>query len=160
MLIGIPGSGKSTYLRTLSNPNIVIVCPDDIRAQLTGDISDQSRNGDVWSIAEDMIIRNLRRGRYVILDATNVGTVNRTNMLRKVKYSAGRGGLRTYATVFPCDPSVSKERIAKDILNGVHRSNVPPYVVDKMYQQYLETMETIRDEGFDKVFFRGAHEVR
>ena len=152
MLIGIPGSGKSTYLRSLNNHNIMVVCPDDIRVELTGDISDQSRNKDVWVFAEKMILDGLENGRYVILDATNVGTGNRTRLLNRVKSFAGNG-LKTYATVFECDPDVSKYRIEKDILNGVPRSNVPPEVVDRMYQQYLETLETIRGEGFDEVFF-------
>ena len=151
MLIGIPGSGKSTYLRQVNNPNIVIVCPDDIRRDLTGDISNQSRNRDVWQITEKRIVNNLRKGKYVILDATNVDTRNRTNMIFMIK--ANIGGLKTYATVFDSNPDISKARIAKDIKNGVDRANVPPEIVDRMYAQYLKTIKTIKNEGFDEVFF-------
>lgn len=152
MLIGIPGSGKSTYLRTIANPNVIVVCPDNIRKELTGNISDQSRNRDVWSLTDKRIVKNLHDGKYVILDATNVGTRNRVSMLNRLKSIIG-GGLKTYATVFEGNPDLSKSRIAKDIKNGVDRSNVPPEIVDRMYEQYLETIKVIENEGFDDVFF-------
>jgi predicted kinase len=152
MLIGIPGSGKSTYLKTIDSPNVVVVCPDNIRRELTGNISDQSRNRDVWALTDKRIIKNLFDGKYVILDATNVGTRNRVNMLNKMKNIIGNG-LKTYATVFDGNPEISKIRIANDIKNGVDRSNVPPEIIDRMYDQYLETVEVIKSEGFDDVFF-------
>ena len=154
MLVGIPGCGKSTYLRKVSSPNVLIVCPDDIRRELTGNISDQSRNGDVWMTAEERIYNGLSDGRYVILDATNVGTRNRVGLLNKVK--GMKPGISCYATVFDCNPDVSKERIGRDIENGVDRSNVPGFVIDRMYSQYLETLEVIKGEGFDSVFYYGS----
>jgi predicted kinase len=152
MLVGIPGCGKSTYLRSVDNGNIVIVCPDDIRRELTGDISDQSRNSEVWSEAEHRIIDGLNSGSYVILDATNVNTRMRVSLLGRIKGKCI--DVPCYATVFDCNPDVSKERISRDIANGVDRSNVPPEVIDRMYGGYLETLEKIKDEGFDDVFFK------
>jgi predicted kinase len=152
MLVGIPGCGKSTYLRSVDNDNVIIVCPDDIRRELTGDISDQSRNGDVWSEAEERITDGLKSGAYVILDATNVNTRMRVALLGRIKGKCV--GVPCYATVFDCNPEISKERISRDIANGVDRSNVPSEVIDRMYGSYLETLEKIKDEGFDDVFFK------
>lgn len=151
MLVGIPGCGKSTYLRKVDSSNVLIVCPDDIRRELTGDISDQSKNGEVWCVVDERIGEGLSQGKYVILDATNVGTRNRVNMLNKIK--GDYPSIKCYATVFDCNPEVSKDRIGKDIANGVDRSNVPSWVIDRMYSQYLETLEVIKSEGFDKVFY-------
>ena len=152
MLIGIPGCGKSTYLKTLNNRNIVVIAPDNIRKELTGDISDQSKNTEVWQIAEDMIIQNIFKGKYAILDATNVNIKYRQLILNAIKNIVGNG-IKTYATVFNCNPSVSKQRISKDIKRGIDRANVPDEIIDIMYDQYLDTLKVIRNEGFDKVFF-------
>jgi hypothetical protein len=70
MLVGIPGCGKSTYLRKVNSPNVLIVCPDDIRRELTGDISDQSRNGDVWVAAEERIKSGLSPLNFLIISTS------------------------------------------------------------------------------------------
>ena len=150
MLIGIPGSGKSTYLKSLPSDNVRIVCPDDIRRELTGNISDQSKNGEVWDKAKQDILNNISQGFYTILDATNVNTKARRNMLSLIK--SNFPDINTYATLFDADPEVSKQRIKKDIDNKVDRSNVPDEVIDRMYQQYLDTLNNINSEGFTKIF--------
>lgn len=154
MLVGIPGCGKSTYLRKVSSPNVLIVCPDDIRREKFGDVNRQDCNKDVWVAAEERIKSGLASGRYVILDATNVRTNNRVELLNSIK--GNNPGVPCYATVFDCNPDVSKERIGRDIENGVDRANVPASVIDSMYSQYLETLEVIKDEGFDGVFYYGG----
>ena len=152
MLIGIPGCGKSTYIRQIDNNNVVVVSPDNIRKELTGNISDQSKNADVFEIAEKRIIKNIFDGKYVILDATNVNTKYRKLLIDKIKSIVGNG-VNIYATVFDCDPDVSKQRISKDIQNGVDRANVPNNIIDIMYSQYLDTINSIGTEAFDNVFF-------
>lgn len=150
MLIGIPGSGKSTYLKSIPKNNVSIICPDDIRRELTGDISDQSKNGEVWDKAKQDILNNISQGFYTILDATNVNTKARRNMLSLIRSKFP--DINTYATLFDADPEISKQRIKKDITNKVDRSNVPDEVIDRMYQQYLETVNNINSEGFTKIF--------
>jgi predicted kinase len=152
MLVGIPGCGKSTYLKRFKNKKgIVIVCPDDIRRELFNDVNHQADGDRVWGTAHTRIYEALEQGSYVILDATNVGTRNRVRLLNNVK--SMYPGVPCYATVFDCNPEVSKQRIARDIENHVDRSDVPADVIDRMYKNYLETLEVIKDEGFDGVFF-------
>jgi predicted kinase len=150
MLIGIPGSGKSTYLKSIPKDNVSIVCPDDIRRELTGNISDQSKNGEVWDKAKQNILNNISQGLHTILDATNVNTKARRNMLSLIRSKFP--DINTYARLFDADPEISKQRIKKDITNKVDRSNVPDEVIDRMYQQYLETVNNINSEGFTKIF--------
>lgn len=76
VLVGIPGSGKSTWAATEApHRNAVIVSRDAIRAMLTG--SDKKMAGDaefeelVTQIENESVALAIRRGRNVILDATN-----------------------------------------------------------------------------------------
>ena len=70
VMIGISGSGKSTYangLRTsLKLENKLptqLVETDAIRGELTNDPSDQTRNGEVFSIAKQRTIKFLKKLR-------------------------------------------------------------------------------------------------
>lgn len=152
MLIGIPGCGKSTYLKTLNNSNISIVSPDEIRRELTGNISDQSKDGDVWAEVEKRINELLSQGKYVILDATNVSTEYRTPLLNKIKNN--NNNINSYATLFDIDPEESKKRIKKDIEDGIDRSNVPDHIIDMMFELYQETLKILPSEWFTAIYDR------
>ena len=47
-MIGIQGSGKSTYIKKHFKPEIV-VSPDDLRRQYTGDVTNFTQEGKVWA---------------------------------------------------------------------------------------------------------------
>jgi predicted kinase len=71
VLCGIPGSGKTTW-RLTNRPDDLVVCPDDIREELTGDPRRQERNGQVFALARARVDAALARGQDVVVDATNV----------------------------------------------------------------------------------------
>lgn len=144
-LIGIAGSGKSTWLKGQDLTGYVIVSPDEIRRELTGNISDQTVNGKVWAIAKERTIKYLNSGTSVILDATNVNTKNRKEFVK------GLPTCNIKAKIFPADAEESFRRISADISKGVDRSNVPKFAVEKMYQQYLHTMSVIDQEGYEVI---------
>lgn len=92
LLIGIPGSGKSTYATAWSrnNPNRFVVSTDAIRANLFGDASIQGS----WQLVEREVDRQFRRwGRQrggvvtpltlpsVMYDATNTQRDQRQRMI-------------------------------------------------------------------------------
>lgn len=146
MLIGIPGSGKSTWLKNNSNDSI-IVCPDQIRKELTKNISDQSKNNEVWKIAKERIIEEIKDSQNVILDATNVNTQLRRKFMEDIT------DCNKIAVLFRVTPEVAAERIQKDIENSVDRSKVPEDVVYRMYGEYLYTEKVIKEENFDKIIY-------
>ena len=71
MLAGLPGSGKSTYAEELvRKEGFVVHSSDKIREEL-GDVNDQSKNEQVFTILHKRIKEDLRSGKNVIYDATN-----------------------------------------------------------------------------------------
>ena len=146
ILIGLPGSGKSTWISKYNKNNkYIVVSPDDIRRELTGDVNDQQQNNKVWEIAKENTINSLKKGKSVILDATN------TNIEYRKMFMGGLPPARLMAKVFEVDPEVSKERISKDIGDGKDRANVPPDIIDKMYDELNKSKDKLEDEGFEVI---------
>ena len=146
MTVGISGSGKSFWLKDYQNDDsTIIVCPDNIREELTGNISDQTQNGKVWSIAKQRVIDGLNAGKTVILDATNVDGKSRRNFV------AGLPPSILKAKIFNVDPKEAKRRIKKALENGENRSTVPENIVDKMHEKFVSqsTPEKLKEEGFE-----------
>ncbi len=85
MMIGLPGSGKSTIAtRILQRENAIIVSTDSIRKELFGNEEEQSNNEKVFSVAEERIKENIR-SRNVIFDATNINYKKRMELLKRIK---------------------------------------------------------------------------
>lgn len=69
--IGIPGSGKTTFLTQYAKDyGYAYISPDDIREELTGDRLHQARNAEVWQLAEARMRDCFREGESVVFDAT------------------------------------------------------------------------------------------
>ena len=51
MMVGLPGSGKSTYAEKLSKERSAIICSSDkVREDLYGDENSQSNNDEVFKL--------------------------------------------------------------------------------------------------------------
>lgn len=71
--VGIPGCGKTTFLESQSEDEAwSIVSTDRMREELTGDMSDQSRNDEVFDALYTKIRTHLSAGWPVAVDATNL----------------------------------------------------------------------------------------
>jgi len=158
MLIGIPGSGKSSWLAGLEvkcqddghyvlvdGVPYTIVCPDAIRQSFTDDVSDQSQNILVWQEAKNRTTCRLERGRNIILDATNVNTTRRREFLQ------GLPPCRKMAKMFIVNPEEAYQRIKKDLDENKQRSKVPEEIVYRMYGEFQYTLKVIVSEGFELI---------
>lgn len=144
VMVGISGSGKSRYLKNV-DPKY-IVSPDDIRRELTGDISDQSMNYEVWPTTKARMLVALRRYGKVYLDATNV------NKWLRVEFMSDFNGAQKIAVVFDSDVETSLERVNKDVENGVDRSAVPEGIIRKQYKLFKKGEASLKSE-FNKVIY-------
>lgn len=145
MLIGIPGCGKSSWLNSQRLDEFEIICPDQIRKESYGDISDQANNIAVWDAALKRTCYNLSRGHSVVLDATNVNTRYRREFVSQLPQC------KLKAKIFQDDPQTCYERISKDLQAGRDRSAVPEETVYRMYGELLYTIKVIQSEGFEIV---------
>ncbi len=81
LLCGSSGAGKTTWIaHNASNENIISL--DDIREEMTGERSNQSKNGQVLQKVQEMIKQNLREKNSVLIDATSLRKDFRQRILR------------------------------------------------------------------------------
>jgi predicted kinase len=143
--VGISGSGKSTYIRKNFRPEVVIN-PDSIRKELTGNIADHSKDPYMWSqVVPQRLNAAMDKYGEAVLDATNVKSSERASILKLFGPD-----VKKVAIVFYVDPEVTKARIKKDIEMGVDRSPVPDYAVDRQQQRFLNGIQNIESQ-FDEV---------
>lgn len=90
MMVGIPGSGKSTVAKYLSeSKNAVIFSSDEYRERVFGDVNDQSHNSEVFEILHKDMIESLSAGKNCIFDATNVHRKYRMQLIDEIKSIKG-----------------------------------------------------------------------
>lgn len=139
IMVGVSGSGKSTYATALVGPlNAVKIETDMIRYELTGNESDQSQNGRVFGIANQRIRDNLSLGNNVIFDATNLSVRDRKEYIKIAKDF----GAEIRAYVVQPELAVSKAR------NALRERKVPDDVIDRQHNKFV--FPTVA-EGFDSV---------
>lgn len=147
--IGISGSGKSTLYKKFYS-NYELVCPDQIRLELTGDISDQTKNGQVFKIVDQMVDDCIKNDRSFFYDATNVNSKYRKEFVKKVKKFTN---VEVIYVFLESNIEKSYKRIQNDLTNGIVRSNVPEDVLKRQYNMYMESVKSDwKSEGADRAF--------
>ena len=149
--IGISGCGKTTFGNSLKkeNSNLEIICPDDIRKELTGDISDQSQNEKVWNICYSRIIHNLQDGKDVYLSATNLSKGGLKHLFKLAEKASAEIEIEAFED--SRDWELCYSRVKKDIDSGVDRSNslvnitvddVEVPLIKQMSDRYITLMDS------------------
>lgn len=149
--VGISGSGKSTWSREFikNNKNSIIICPDDIREELTGDINNQSYNYKVFKLAysrlEDFVKNN--KYDYVIFDSTCCNRKTLTEIIAICNSSRNEEDIdfKIRIKIFKSDPEVSKSRVKFDLDSGVNRSRVPDEIIDKQFSNFIRVKDAINE---------------
>ena len=147
--IGISGSGKS-YIYNRDYKDCVQVSPDLIREELTGSISDQSKNKEVFKLAFERVDEYLNKGQDVFFDATNVNKTQRKNFTDRYIGS----DVNVIYVVLPADVDLSWKRIRKDIRENKNRSDVPYFALVRQKEQYDKSIELgFDDENVSEVIY-------
>lgn len=147
--IGISGSGKS-YIYNKDYKDCVQVSPDLIREELTGDISNQTKNKEVFKLAFDRVDEYLNKGQDVFFDATNVNKSQRKNFTDKYIGT----DVEVIYVILPADIDLSWKRIRKDIREGKNRSDVPYFALVRQKEQYDKSLELgFDDENVNEILY-------
>lgn len=116
----------------------VLVSPDLIRKELTGNISDQKCNNKVFQEVDRRVDELVSENRSFFYDATNVNPVFRKEFTERFR---GKDVKIVYV-VMPSDMNESYMRIKTDIKNKVERSKVPYEVLIRQKGFYNQSVKS------------------
>ena len=139
MMVGIPGSGKSTYAKQVARAyNATVFSSDSYRMLVLGDETDQSNNQKVFDrLYKDMAF-HLENVGNAVFDATNISVKTRAkafNALGAIKYRKVAICCST-----PIDECISRD---KDRNRSVGESVILKFVKQFEYPQFFEGFENI-----------------
>lgn len=85
MMVGLPGSGKTSWAEErVKRNNFIRHSSDDIREEM-GDVNDQTKNTEVFEELHRRVITSLKEGKNTIMDATNLSRKRRISFLKQLK---------------------------------------------------------------------------
>lgn len=148
MLIGISGSGKSTFAERnfpLFGKSAFYVSTDAIRRTLLGGEEHQERGAEVFRFAYDSIRRWLKAGSNVIFDATSTTAKSRAKLMHEVSDIPCRK-----VAVFMNTPIITAK-----MRNAERKRQVPREVIDRQQAQLLADAQQI-PEIFDEIIIVGG----
>jgi predicted kinase len=138
VLVGVSGSGKSTFARRFPAP--WRVCLDDFREMATNDAADQTATPTAAQIQAALLDARLPRGLTTIVDATNVLPHVRAGLLARARYYRRPA----VAVLFDVPLSTCLAR------NASRPRQVPADVLHAQHKE-LPTAAQLRGEGFDDI---------
>ena len=135
MMVGCPGSGKSTFAKTMieNNENMIIVSRDEIRYSIVKEDEPYfAREDDVIAEYYYTIAKNLDEGKTVIADATQLNPKGRKKVVDNVKFLTKEPfTVETILFNVPIETCIKRN----DYRSG--RRRVPHSVIRRMHTQMV-----------------------
>lgn len=150
LLVGISGSGKSTFAARQFLPTQVL-SSDALRAMVADDPNDQSATEAAFELLHTAASLRLARGRLTVVDATNVERWARARLVGLAR----RFSRPTAAIVLDLPVEVA---LARNLVRGDRR--LPPAAIRRQSRWLAESLATLPEEGFAPVWvLRSAEEA-
>ena len=143
--IGTSGSGKSTFIKSLPQENLVVISPDDMRVEFTGDINNKSKDKEIYIEAANRAIKAVKEGKQVVFDTTNLTKEKRKPFIEAIKKALPNVNIQY--KLMPLDAELAKQRIKAQIARGENRANVSDETIDRHAESYKQMLEDIKSEG-------------
>lgn len=135
LLVGIPGSGKSTVCAQLVAQGYVVVSTDAARAVIGGDASVQHPWPQVWAVCVDMATKAVAAGLPIAYDATNILPEH-----RKAAMGLAGGVWEAWVLTTSLDEALRR--------NAARDRVVPEHVIRSMAERLVEPTT---EEGFEVI---------
>lgn len=149
LLIGISGSGKSTFAAQHFAPTQVL-SSDQFRAMISDDETSQSCSQHAFAAMEFLADKRLEWGRTTVIDATNVETAHRAPFLALARHHS----VPAVAIVLQMPQAQCAARAGRRV------RAVSAEVVAEQATSLEETLRTFHHEGFTSVWtFSGQDEI-
>jgi predicted kinase len=147
MLIGLPGSGKSTYAKKyLLNDNTVYLASDDLRIEMFG-FEDQTHNEELFNKMNKRCKEALQNGKDVIYDATNLARKRRKHFISTVCK-----GFDVDAILFCCPI---------DIIQARNITREERHLPDDKLEQLISNIDVpVYYEGFKNIYIFSSYEYQ
>ena len=143
--VGLPGSGKSTYVKNfIKDKEIEYLSSDSLRAVYGKSEEDQTVTPLVFGHIKRKVDEFLKDGKNVLVDATSVNRKERSDYIKTAK----KYGAKVVAIVFKMDRQGLIDRNKKRGEQGGRV--VPDWVIDKMLAKFEEPSY---DEGIDVMIY-------
>lgn len=143
--VGLPGSGKSTYVKNfIKDKDIEYLSSDSLRAVYGKSEEDQTVTPLVFGHIKKTVDEFLKDGKNVLVDATSVNRKERSDYINTAK----KYGAKVVAIVFKMDRQGLIDRNKKRGEQGGRV--VPDFVIDKMLNKFEEPSYS---EGIDVIIY-------
>ena len=147
IMIGLPGSGKDTAIKTILNDitpekqlETIVLSSDDVRKELFG-WEDQTKNGLVFQEMNKRCKEALINNKNVIYNATNLNKKRRISLIREMKKYINN----VYAVLCLCPVGTIYDRNFTR-----YERHIPE---DKLLQMFRMMDVPLMYEGYEKIFF-------
>lgn len=150
LLVGIPGSGKTTYAKNYieQTPNIIHLSSDAIRKELYGDENIQGNPADVFSLMQTRAVEALNEGQNVIYDATNITRKDRQGIISVCPKFARIEAHIIWAPIETCiERDAKRERtVGKEVIDKMLKRFQTPY-----YDEGIDGIKIVKPDGFSEI---------
>lgn len=148
LLVGIPGSGKTTYAEKYikEHPNTIHLSSDLIRKELWGNEATQGDNNEVFSRMQSRAIDALNNGQSVVYDATNITRKDRYYIITLCPKFVKIECHIIWAPIETCiERDAARERtVGKEVIDRMLKRFQPVW-----FDESVDEIEIIRPEDFD-----------
>lgn len=132
MLIGLPGSGKSSYAQkwySKDKEESIILSSDSIRKELYGDESIQGNPKEVFYLMQTRAIDALNKGYDVCYDATNLTRKDRFQIMSKIPKFCNTQATILWAPIEMCiENDKNRERtVGEEVIKRMVKKFEVPY---------------------------------